>query len=94
MGPRDEDAPEALSGLLSGLRLDELLGEVQDRIGEIVSTRGRMQALLDAVLVVDPQGILDEGVRGHNDLYVALTRATQRLGVLSPGPLPAALARL
>jgi DNA helicase IV len=48
----------------------------------------------DAVLVVDPQRVLDEGVRGHNDLYVALTRATQRLGVLSPGDLPAVLARL
>jgi hypothetical protein len=33
-------------------------------------------------------------VRGHNDLYVALTRATQRLGVLTPRDLPAELARL
>ena len=48
----------------------------------------------DSVLLVDPQGVLDEGVRGYNDLYVALTRATQRLGVLSPGPLPAELERL
>jgi DNA helicase IV len=48
----------------------------------------------DAVLVVDPQRVLDEGVRGHNDLYVALTRATQRLGVLTPRDLPAELARL
>ena len=48
----------------------------------------------DSVLLVDPQGVLDEGVRGWSDLYVALTRSTQRLGVLSPGPLPAALHRL
>ncbi|MBY3555370.1 AAA family ATPase [Modestobacter lapidis] len=48
----------------------------------------------DSVLLVDPQGVLDEGVRGYSDLYVALTRATQRLGVLSPGALPAELARL
>jgi hypothetical protein len=48
----------------------------------------------DSVLLVDPQGVLAEGVRGHSDLYVALTRATQRLGVLSPGPLPAELERL
>jgi hypothetical protein len=26
-------------------------------------------------------------VRGWNDLYVVLTRATQRLGVVHPGPL-------
>ena len=36
----------------------------------------------DAVIVVDPDGIVAEGPRGDNDLYVALTRATQRLGVL------------
>ncbi|WP_369134693.1 helicase [Modestobacter sp. I12A-02662] len=48
----------------------------------------------DSVLLVDPQGLLDEGVRGDSDLYVALTRATQRLAVLSPGPLPAVLDRL
>ncbi|CCH89635.1 DNA/RNA helicase, superfamily I [Modestobacter italicus] len=48
----------------------------------------------DSVLLVDPQGLLDEGVRGHSDLYVALTRPTQRLTVLSPGALPAELHRL
>ncbi|WP_007027691.1 GAF domain-containing protein, partial [Saccharomonospora iraqiensis] len=37
---------------LSGLRLDELLHEVRDRIGEIVDTRDRLQGLLDAVLAV------------------------------------------
>jgi DNA helicase IV len=48
----------------------------------------------DSVLVVDPAGILAESPRGGNDLYVALTRATQRLGVLRTGPLPPALHRL
>ncbi|MFI7434204.1 HelD family protein [Micromonospora haikouensis] len=38
----------------------------------------------DTVLVVDPDGIVAESPRGHSDLYVALTRATQRLGVLRP----------
>lgn len=42
----------------------------------------------DAVLVVDPQRILAEGPRGASELYVALTRATQRLGVLHQDPLP------
>jgi DNA helicase IV len=42
----------------------------------------------DSVLVVDPAAIVAEGVRGWNDLYVVLTRATQRLGVLHPGDLP------
>ena len=48
----------------------------------------------DSVLLVDPQALLDEGVRGHSDLYVALTRPTQRLTVLHPGELPAELHRL
>ncbi|MEU6097930.1 ATP-dependent DNA helicase [Streptomyces sp. NPDC047079] len=40
----------------------------------------------DSVLVVEP------GRYGTSDLYVALTRATQRLGILHKGPLPRALA--
>jgi len=45
----------------------------------------------DAVLVVEPERILADGPRGAAELYVALTRATQRLGVLHRGPLPQAL---
>ena len=48
----------------------------------------------DAVLVVEPERILAEGPRGAAELYVALTRATQRLGVLHVGPLPQALGGL
>lgn len=42
----------------------------------------------DAVVVVDPAGIVAESPRGHSDLYVALTRATRRLGVIVPEALP------
>ena len=45
----------------------------------------------DAVLVVEPERILAAGARGAAELYVALTRATQRLGVLHREPLPAVL---
>ena len=48
----------------------------------------------DSVLVVDPQRILASGPRGAAELYVALTRATQRLGVLHRDPLPQALSGL
>jgi DNA helicase IV len=48
----------------------------------------------DAVLVVEPERIIADGPRGAAELYVALTRATQRLGVLHQGPLPQALAGL
>lgn len=45
----------------------------------------------DSVLVVEPDRILADGPRGAAELYVALTRATQRLGVLHEHPLPSAL---
>ena len=48
----------------------------------------------DAVLVVEPERIIADGPRGAAELYVALTRATQRLGVLHQGPLPQALTGL
>lgn len=48
----------------------------------------------DAVLVMEPERILADGPRGAAELYVALTRATQRLGVLHQGPLPQALTGL
>lgn len=44
----------------------------------------------DAVLLVEPERIFD-GPRGAAELYVALTRATQRLGVVHRAPLPASL---
>jgi hypothetical protein len=48
----------------------------------------------DAVVVVDPAAILAGGPHGANDLYVALTRTTARLGVVHPGDLPPVLSRL
>jgi hypothetical protein len=44
--------------------------------------------------MVEPQRILAHGPRGAAELYVALTRATQRLGVLHQEPLPQALTGL
>ena len=51
-GVTDSETGLAMPNLLSGLRLDELLREVQDRLAEIVATRDRMQGLLDAVLAI------------------------------------------
>ena len=48
----------------------------------------------DAVVLFDPAAILTESPRGAGDLYVALTRCTQRLTVLHHGDLPAGLDRL
>ncbi len=48
----------------------------------------------DAVLIAEPGQIIAESPRGLSDLYVALTRATQRLGVLHTGTVPTVLDRL
>ncbi len=42
----------------------------------------------DSVILVEPADILAESTRGRNDLYVALTRATQRVGIVHSAPLP------
>ncbi|UGT41185.1 AAA family ATPase [Nocardia yamanashiensis] len=48
----------------------------------------------DAVILAEPHRILGESPRGMNDLYVALTRATQRLAVVHTADLPEVLHRL
>jgi DNA helicase IV len=48
----------------------------------------------DCVLIAEPARLLAASPRGLNDLYVALTRATQQVGVVHTGELPAVLGRL
>ncbi|MDJ0393189.1 AAA family ATPase [Rhodococcus sp. G-MC3] len=48
----------------------------------------------DSVLIVEPADIVAESPRGMGDLYVALTRATQRLGVVHAAELPGELSGL
>lgn len=47
---------------------------------------------VDIVVVVEPAAILAASLRGVNDLYVALTRPTQRLVVVHAGELPPGMA--
>jgi DNA helicase IV len=48
----------------------------------------------DGVILVEPSLIVEESERGMSDLYVALTRATRRLGVVHTGRLPKELETL
>lgn len=65
-------------------------GEESDLDGDVVVLTVRQAKGLefDTVVVADPAGIVAESPRGMSDLYVALTRSTNRLGVLAPGGLP------
>ena len=74
-----------MSNVQSGLRLDELLREVQGRLAEVVATRGRMQGLLDAVLAVASGVELEATLRRIVQAAVDLVDARYgALGVLAP----------
>ncbi len=80
------DPGSPFPNLLAGLRLDELLHEVQDRMAEIAATRDRMQGLLDAVLAVGAGLELDTTLRRIVEAAVDLVQARYgALGVLGPG---------
>lgn len=58
----------------------------------VLLTPGQAKGLeFDSVLIADPATILGAAPLGHNDLYVAMTRATRRLGIVHPGRPPAEL---
>ncbi|MGW4209284.1 GAF domain-containing protein [Lentzea sp. NPDC004789] len=69
--------------LLGGLRLDELLDEMRERLAEIGSTRDKMQSLLDAVLAVGAGLELDSTLQRIVQAAVELVGARYgALGVL------------
>jgi DNA helicase IV len=57
----------------------------------VLTVHGVKGLEFDSVVLVEPATILKASPRGANDLYVALTRPTQRLRVLTSGELPAGL---
>ncbi|MFI0904393.1 HelD family protein [Streptomyces sioyaensis] len=83
-------APDSRCAALSAALPDVSAGLSPDLTRPVVVLGPRQAKGLefDTVIVVEPAEF------GASDLYVALTRATQRLGVLHTEPLPAALAEL
>ena len=82
-GPDGDAGP--VSGMLAGLRLDELLGEVQERMSQIAATRDRVQGLLDAVLSVASGLELESTLLQIVESAVELVDARYgALGVLAP----------
>ncbi|MFJ8689817.1 HelD family protein [Micromonospora wenchangensis] len=77
---------DGLAGVLLAALPEAAVGEQPELESRVVLlTVGQAKGLeFDSVLVVDPDGIVAESPRGRSDLYVALTRATRRLGVLRP----------
>ncbi|HWL01009.1 MAG TPA: UvrD-helicase domain-containing protein [Microbacteriaceae bacterium] len=73
--------PETIARGAAGLRRPVALLTPQDAKG----------LEFDAVVVVEPADIVADGPRGAGALYVAMTRATQRLLLVTSGPLPAGI---
>jgi DNA helicase IV len=48
----------------------------------------------DVVVLIEPAAVLAQSPRGAHDLYVALTRPTQRLRIVHAEPLPEGMGRL
>jgi DNA helicase IV len=91
------EAREAgLGAALTAAVPEAAVGEQPDLLNRVVLMTVRQAKGLefDAVLVVQPDEILAESPRGLSDLYVAVTRATRRLGVLHTADLPKVLSAL
>jgi DNA helicase IV len=82
----EADLADAVRARLAGTAL-------ADRV-EVMNVAEVKGLEFDGVVLVDPAGIVGESPRGVNDLYVALTRPTQRLAVLHHGDLPPGLESL
>jgi len=92
--------PRSRYGELAGLVSAALPGVAQepdpallDATTAIVEVARSKGLEFDSVLIADPVAILDDSPRGGSDLYVAVTRATRRLGVIADGSLPDVLSR-
>ncbi len=86
-------------------RLDQIRAAVTDEYGrrvgggsgaldqDIVVTTAKLAKGLefDVVMVLEPQEIVEEAEGTVGDLYVAMTRATQRLHVIASGNIPAGM---
>ncbi|MGW7196359.1 HelD family protein [Streptomyces chryseus] len=86
-------APAALHAELAAALPGASYGPAPDLTRGVVLLDPRQAKGLefDTVVVVEPGQILAGSPRGANDLYVALTRATQRLAVVHTGALPECL---
>ena len=77
--------------------LREPITELLTELGDTCSVLTAFEAKgleFDTVILLEPAQIVAESPRGVNDLYVAMTRPTQRLTILHSAPLPAGLSSI
>ncbi|HEY4409985.1 MAG TPA: UvrD-helicase domain-containing protein [Acidimicrobiia bacterium] len=82
---------EGMARALAAALPEATIGDRSSPLDGLVAVLGVAETKgleFDGVIVVEPAAIVSESERGMSDLYVALTRATRRLGVVHTGPLP------
>jgi DNA helicase IV len=91
-------APESLAVVMHAAlveRFGDLVGRGEDALARPIaalSPRESKGLEFDVVVVAEPQLVIDEHERGAAALYVAMTRATQRLHLVTSRDLPAGIA--
>ena len=89
----DDELAAADGGTVAVLAPPERLGELRAGLAgperlAVLTVADAKGLEFDGVVVVAPEEIVAASPRGWNDLYVALTRATRRLGVVYTGRRP------
>ncbi|MGB6182926.1 MAG: 3'-5' exonuclease [Rhodococcus sp. (in: high G+C Gram-positive bacteria)] len=77
-----------MSAVLAPSEMVASLAHLESESVRVCTVRDAKGLEFDSVLLVDPATMVDNSARGINDLYVALTRATQRLGIVHTSALP------
>ena len=84
-------SPDVMSALVT----ESHAISVEELVGAPVSLVQDAKGLeYDYVIVADPVGMVEASPQGLNDLFVAMTRATQALAVVHDGALPYCLSNL
>lgn len=83
----------ALVGAIGGERV-RAVTDSSDAAVTVSGVYGVKGLEFDAVVLVEPRAVLEASPRGAGDLYVALTRPTQRLLVVASEPMPAGMESL
>jgi len=89
--------PESIEAVIDELSTEFEVGRgTEDLTSEItvLTPRDAKGLEFDSVVVVEPSDIVAASERGAGALFVAMTRPTQRLTLVSTGPLPDGLESL
>lgn len=89
--------PEAIDSVIEVLTGEFDVGRGASNLTNeisVLSPRDAKGLEFDSVVVVEPRDILESSDRGASALFVAMTRPTQRLTLVTEGPLPEGLGAL